>query len=175
MAKTYDRIRVLLEEVRSNQAGTRRDLGQFVGYLGRRRIKALLVDASKGRYLSEDALRRLVLLLASMKLLEITDSDIRLTATGRHALVGDNYNSMISTAALEYLTQFGIALDSIHQAIESVQLPDVPEAEKIFEVLVSPDKDRLGFDRFRMVLYLLHCTNRLTRHIKVLYGRRRPS
>jgi hypothetical protein len=173
MARTYDRIRVLLREIQRNQSpGNRQNLSVFASQLSRRRVEEFLLDRRKDSYLSDRALKRLLKLIAKMNLVEISDDALKLTRSGLQALQGNNYDRMLSTAALEYLSGYRITLQTIYTSIEAITLPDVPEAKRIFDGLESTDKDRLGFDRFRMILHLLHCSNRLMRQVKVMYGRR---
>jgi hypothetical protein len=135
-------------------------------------MPAFLVDSESERYLSREAISRLLRLLANLSLIEVGDSEIVLTARGRHALQGQNYNPTVTTAVLDYLSEYEIKLSSIYDAIEAVRRPDVPESEKIFDKLDSGRKDDLGFERFRMLLYLLYCTEKIDRRIKVIYGKR---
>lgn len=177
MATTYDRIRTLLEEVRRNEgAGNKaRDYFELATYLASREIKEFLIDAEERRFLSAAALRKLLRLLKDLGLVEFGDATT-LTPAGKQALQGNNYDRMVSTAALEFLSKsYAITLGSIHDAIGLVTLPEVPESEVIFKKLSNPSKDDLGFDRFRTLLFLLYCTHRLDREVKVLYGKRKAA
>jgi hypothetical protein len=177
MATTYDRIRTLLEEVKRNEgAGSKgRDYFDLADYLAGRQLKEFLIDVEEKRYLSSSALRKLLRLLKDLDLVEFGEV-VRLTAAGKQALQGDNYDRMVSTAALEYLGKtHAITLTTIHDAIASVSLPDVPESETIFKKIPTPSKHDLGFDRFRTILFLLYHTHRLERDVKVLYGKRKTT
>jgi hypothetical protein len=177
MATTYDRIRTLLEEVKRNEsAGNKaRDYFDLSTYLASREIREFLIDAEEKRFLSAAALRKLLRLLKDLGLVAFGDAAI-LTAAGKQALQGNNYDRMVSTAALEFLSKsYDITLASIHDVIASVTLPEVPESEVIFKKLSNPRKNDLGFDRFRTLLFLLHCTHRLDRELKVLYGKRKAT
>jgi hypothetical protein len=178
MATTYDRIRTLLEEVKRNEsAGNKaRDYFDLAAYLSTRQIKQFLIDVEEKRFLSASALRKLLRLLKDLGLVEFGDA-LGLTAAGKQALQGDNYDRMVSAAALEFLGKkpYEITLGSIHDAIASVSLPEVPESETIFRKLSSPAKHDLGFDRFRTILFLLYHTHRLERDVKVLYGKRKTA
>lgn len=110
-----------------------------------------------------------------MKGLVEIDKTVRLTSAGKQALHADNYDRIVSEAALGFLNKCGSTLSSIHHAIESVSLPEVPESKKIFEKLSRPEKHRLGFEKFRMILFPLSCTQRLEREVKVLYGKRKAA
>ncbi len=179
MATTYDRIRALLEQVRRNEgAGPRaRDYYDLAEYLASRQIKEFIIDAEENRFLSTAAIRKLLRLLSDMKLVEIGEQDkvVRLAAAGRQALQGTNYDRMVSQAALEFLGEYDITIQTIVDTITSVKLPDVPEAETIYSELSGTRKEDLGFDRFRMILYLLYWTKRLNREVKVLYGKRQTA
>lgn len=179
MATTYDRIRALLEQVKRNEAAgdKARDYYELAEYLANRQIKEFIVDANKNRFLSAAAIRRLLRLLSEMKLITVGEEDkvVLLGPAGRQALQGENYDRMVSQAALEMLNSFDITLESITDAIASVKLPNVPEAETIFEKLSGTRKEDLGFERFRLILYLLYWTRRLNREVKVLYGKRKSS
>lgn len=179
MARTYDRIHAMLEEVRrnGNLGSAAKDYYDLADSLAKKKIKEFLVDATKDRYLSSSALRKLMRLLSEMNLVEFGEEDkkVRLSAAGKQALQGDNYDRMVSSAALELLSSHEITLTLIHDAIASVELPDVPEAGVIFEQLASQKKADIGFERFRTILFLLYCTKRLGREVKVLYGKRKTS
>jgi hypothetical protein len=178
MATTYDRIRTLLEEVKKNEGAgnSARDYFDLAGHLSTKQIKEFLIDAEEKRFLSASALRKLLRLLRDMGLVQFGDA-VGLTSAGKQALQGNNYDRTVSTAALEFLSRkpYEITLGSIHDAISSVSLPEVPESEVIFEKLTSPAKHDLGFDRFRTILFLLYHTHRLDREVKVLYAKRKAA
>ncbi|MGA8733220.1 MAG: hypothetical protein WB558_04785 [Terriglobales bacterium] len=129
------------------------------------------MDSEERRYLSAKALRRLLYFLQQIKLIEIQD-EITLTAAGREALKTEAYDRIVSRLVLEYLWERGISLDTIHAMIESIELPEVPEPSVIFEKLTAKQQSRISQERFRRLLYLLACTKRLGRNLKVIYGRR---
>ncbi len=178
MATTYDRVRTLLEEVKRNEASgdKARDYFDLAAYLANRRIKEFIIDAEKERFLSVSALRKLLRLLKDLSLVEFGDAVV-LSPAGRQAIQGNNYDRMVSTAALEFLGKkpYDITLASIHDAIASVMLPEVPESEVIFRQLSSAGKEELGFEKFRTILFLLSQTRRLEREVKVLYGKRKAT
>jgi hypothetical protein len=102
---------------------------------------------------------------------------VTLSPAGKQALQANNYDRMVSTAALEFLGKkpYEITLGSIHDAIASVALPEVPESEVVFRQISSAGKDDLGFEKFRTILFLLYQTHRLEREVKVLYGKRKTA
>ncbi len=130
------------------------------------------MNSEERRYLSAKALRRLLHFLQQIKLIDIQDGEITLTAAGREALKTEAYDRIVSHLVLEYLSGRGIPLDTIHAMIESIELPEVPEPSVIFEKLTAKQQSRINQERFRTLLYLLACTKRLGRNLKVIYGRR---
>jgi hypothetical protein len=176
MAKTYDRMRALLEAARDNRAAgdNARNLYELADYLSTQDLKEFQIDGEAERFLSTQAIRKLLRLLQAMGLVNL-DGAVTLTTTGKQALRADMYDRMVSTAAIKFLASYVVTLASIHGAIESVSLPEVPESQVIFDRLTSPEKYRLGFERFRMILFLLYCTHKLKRDVKVLYGKRKTA
>lgn len=170
MAKTYDRIGALLNEVGRLEKAGGVDLPAAISAIVKKRLRVLLIDQEKQRYLSPQALGKLLFLLRDMKLLNLEPS-VRLTPSGRNALNPENYNATVGTAALRLLDGFEISLSQMLDTIDSIAAPDFSDSTTIFQHLQATKKAELGFDRFRMILFLLYCTRRLSRKVRVVYGR----
>lgn len=170
MPRTYDRIRAALREVASNEtAKPPKQLAELSESLSRRKIPEFIIDRVQSRYLSYNALDRLFKFIQQLKLVRVdANNHITLTRRGQNALNPDNFDATLSTAVNDHLADSDVPMDDVRNAISHLTYPTTGA---IFAKL-QQTHPRLTDDKeqwLRKLLYLLHCTGRLTRQVNVFY------
>lgn len=174
MATTYDRIRLILEQ--AARRSTWQSPSALATELRQRKLSAFRMrgDGSTiDHYMREDSVQGLVRLCIDMGLInQSAQGVLTLSARSTTALNSeDAFARQIRSSVLSLLENHFLPLEAIRAIIAGIELPDVPDANTIYDRAQSrTPKSDLSADLLRRVLFLLYHAEGLNREIKVYYG-----
>lgn len=128
----------------------------------------------KGEALSEESIRRLIRLMLSLEFLtETSDGELQVTGSGRAAIPASAFNAKMTMAVRSYFDNKKLPIDKIMKAIKSIKLPNVPDADTVYQTVYDgiEDDDRIiSKDLFRTLLLLYAKSDGMDRRVRIFYG-----
>ena len=171
MATTYDRMRIALQKAGEQDSWpNERDLAEAIRTSRPPEFKMRGDGSSEDDFMKAPSITRLIRFAADLGLIQRSGSNesVSLTASGRRSLQSDGtYRRQIQSSAKSLLEAKGASLDVLETEINGVALPDVPDADTLFERM-EPQVD-LTEDDLRRLLFLLACAEGIDRVTRVHY------
>lgn len=171
MATTFSRIYTIIQKFPKGNGWM--DRHNFLLNFRKRKLKEFKIrgdGSSIDDYMKEESINNLLLLMRSLELIDVTSNgQVKITDKGLKCKnAEDIYMKQLKSSIKSYFEKKDIPMNKILEVGKSIQYPDVPNADTVYNLIATPQQG-ISEDHFRKMLYLYSCAGGIERKMRVHY------
>ncbi|BCO59624.1 hypothetical protein LTQ56_17690 [Mycobacterium intracellulare subsp. intracellulare] len=172
MASTYDRVRVILGRIARR---TSWDIDKLADSIRDDKLAEFRFrgdGTEPDHYMSSASIRSIIRLMGELRIVDLQSGKAKATVLGERCNGDDErFARQIQLSVKELLSNDGIDQARLKGAVARIQLPNVPDADTIFDELTADGPvGKMTAPRFRKLMYLWSSSGGIERVVRAHYS-----